>query len=215
MRRRLALAFIITTALVRIEPGEAVRATRRDCKQACDPKVVHDCTGLPGPRYRACRKAILRKCRRSSLESCFLTPTVTTTSLGSDTSLHVTTTTRASTSTTLFSYGGQWSFSGTLTTDSCDVGAPTEITGALTIIHTPGSSGLSINVNGSFVLAGSASPAGFHAEETHPIELGCTVGNEISASSTSDPDHMNAVLGSSAACRGEECRVAWSGELVR
>src|SRR5262249_14221976 len=147
-----------------------------------------------------------------------VTSTVTTTSSPVATTLASTTTTvvvPTTTTTTLFSYGGDWLFSGTPSIDSCATGATPLVAVDVTIAHAPDAPTLTVQVGTAPTLDGTASTAGFEADESHVDDTGCLVTTALVADRTGDPSRMDAGLGLDATCGTDTCRIVWIGELTR
>ena len=204
--------------------ADAARGRRRACKESCQPMIAQQCRGFGRP-YRQCKKGILRTCRRTSVESCSLTPSsVTTTTIATGTTspkptttlLVTTTTTRApTTSTTLaLSYGGQWYFAGTLSSDTCG-GADFYLDANVYVTHSPGSSSVSVKIGSAATMYGSADTAGFEAGESHYSDSGCLVATAILAERTSNASAMGAGIGIDIDCGFDSCRAIWVGDLSR
>ncbi len=235
---RLLIAFALVAASLPAANAFKVHASRRQCQATCAAKIEHDCGALRRRRLHACRKKILGRCRRVSIESCFLTPptettsTSTSTTVTTATSSTVTTTSSSpvpttlasttttvvlptTTTTTLFSYGGDWFFSGTPTLDSCNTGATALVGVDVTVAHGPDAATLTVQLGIAPTLAGTASAAGFDADESHVDSDGCLVTTALVAEPTSDPSRMDAGLGLDATCGTDTCRIVWIGALTR
>jgi len=232
--------FIFFVVLMDAGPGDAARGTRRQCRQTCGPRIAQDCAGFRKAGRRACRRAILRSCRRVSLEACFLTPaptvaTTTTTSLAAATTQLLPTTTQdrptttigtsttdapttsvpPTTTTTLpFHYGGDWTFSGDLTHDTCDTDDPSSIDVDVFVSHVPSDSTIGVAMDSYPVAFGTADPDRFDAARVFLAD-GCIVSVAFAAEVTSDPDLMAAAFAIRSDCVDGSCTVAYEGDLAR
>jgi hypothetical protein len=241
MQRHALAAFgVLILLLASVEPSDAARGTRKQCRQTCGPRIAQDCAPFRKAAKRACRRAILRACRRVSLESCFLTPattTTTTTSLvptttdppsttttvtaplpTSTTQLVPTTTTTSkppTTTTTLpFHFGGDWTFFGDLFSDDCAGEDPPFFDVDVLVSHTPGSSDVGVAVEFYPPLFGTADASGFDASNDFPDD-DCTVTVAFAATRTGNPNLMDAALVIDVDCPESSCRVAYTGDLER
>lgn len=107
MTKTMLSAIATIVFLVAVAPDAGAVSRRKLCKQQCGPMIAAQCPSV-GRKHRACKRQVLKKCRRVSLESCILSPTTSTTVVtGTSTTtppttvVTTTTTTTSTTTTTL------------------------------------------------------------------------------------------------------------------